>query len=72
MHRLLDEDETHDELVVRRHHPLVRRAFGASSLNHLREGLKNVGAAARWFNPGLVRCRLNEGNQEEVCCLYVC
>ena len=30
MHRLFDDGETRDELVVRRHHPLVRHAFGAS------------------------------------------
>ena len=56
MHRLFDEGVTRDELEVRHHHPLFRRAFGASSLDHLREGLKNVGAVAGWFNLGLVKC----------------
>ena len=60
MHRLFDEGETRDELVVRRHNPLFRRAFGASSLNYLWKGLRNVGAIARWFNPGLVN--FNEDN----------
>ena len=72
MHRLFDDGETRDELVVRRHHPLVRHAFGASGLDHLWEGLKNVIAVAGWFYPRLVRCRLNEGNREEVCFLYAC
>ena len=57
MHRLFDESEAHDELVVRRHHHLLRRAFGASGLDHLQEGLKNVVAVAGWFNPRLVRSR---------------
>ena len=49
MHRLFDDGETRDELVVRRHHPLVRHAFGASGLDHLWEGLKNAVAVAGWF-----------------------
>ena len=41
MHRLFDEGETHDKLALRRHHPLVRRAFGASGLD--------IVAVAGWF-----------------------
>ena len=58
MHRLFDRDETHDELIVRRQHPLVHRVFGASNLKRLQGGLENVRAVAGWFDPGLVRRRL--------------
>ena len=46
MHCLFDKGKNRDELVVRRHHPLVRRAFSTSGLDHLRKGLKHVGAIA--------------------------